>query len=144
MTVLELTDASFDEVVLACDSPVLVDFTAGWCPPCRMMDPVLEQLASDSQGRLVVARLEVDSNPGATARHRVMAMPTFALFVAGQERRRLVGARGKAQLLRELAEALDSDRVATVVSREPGRPRPSSEVGRSPSQVQSERPTRML
>ena len=104
--VLELTDETFDEVVAVAPVPVLVEFTAEWCGPCRIMKPVLHELAAELDGELVVARLDVDDNLPTSERHGVMAMPTFVLFVDGREQRRLVGARGKGRLRQELAAFL--------------------------------------
>ena len=101
-----LTDATFDEALIAADRPVLVDFAAEWCPPCRMLEPVLKALAAESGDRLSIVHVDVDQSPGLSARFSVMAMPTLVLFVHGTERRRFVGARSKAQLVRELGEAL--------------------------------------
>jgi thioredoxin 1 len=106
MTPLELTDDTFDEVVAGVAMPVLVDFTASWCPPCRLMDPILRTLAAEHGGRLLVASVDVDRNPVLVRRFAVMSMPTFALFVDGVEQRRLVGARGKGQLEKEIAEVV--------------------------------------
>jgi thioredoxin 1 len=106
MDVLELTDATFDEVLGAADVPVLVELMAPWCQPCRMMAPVLDELASELDGELVVGRLDVDANRASMARHRVMGTPTMVLFVDGREEHRLVGARGKGRLLNELGPFL--------------------------------------
>jgi|SRR5687767_3988654 thioredoxin 1 len=106
MGVQTLGDQTFDEVVRGSTLPVLVDFTAAWCPPCRAVEPIVEQLAEDLAGQLVVARVDVDASPDTAARHRVMSMPTFLVLVDGEERARLVGARGKAHLLEELSAFL--------------------------------------
>ena len=103
MTVHELSDTTFDEVVGGAGLPVLVEFTARWCAPCRMMGPVLDALAADLDGELVVAKLDVDDNRETSDRHGVMGMPTLVLFVGGREERRMVGARGKGRLRQELA-----------------------------------------
>jgi thioredoxin 1 len=105
-TLTELTDATFDELTAGTDLPVLVEFSARWCGPCRMLAPILHDLAGEQEGRLLVAQIDVDDNPTTTRRYDVMAMPTLLLFVGGRERKRLVGARGKAHLLQELAEHL--------------------------------------
>jgi thioredoxin 1 len=102
----ELTDSTFDEFVGGTDLPVLVEFSAEWCGPCKMLAPTLEQLASEQAGRMLVAQIDVDDNPATQLRYGVMSMPTMVLFVHGQEQRRLVGARGKAHILQELAEHL--------------------------------------
>ena len=106
MTVHELTDGTFDEVVAGATVPVLVEFTAQWCPPCRMMIPVLDELAAELDGELVVAKLDVDANQATSDRHGVMGMPTLVLFAGGREQRRIVGARGKGRLRQELAAYL--------------------------------------
>jgi thioredoxin 1 len=106
MSVLELTDATFDEVVGAADVPVLVEFMAPWCRPCTMMKGVLYELASEFDGELVVGTLDVDDNRASMGRHRVMGTPTMVLFVDGREQHRLVGARGKGRLRNELAPFL--------------------------------------
>jgi thioredoxin 1 len=99
----ELTDDTFREFTQSADLPALVEFTAQWCGPCTMLAPILEQLAAEQQGRLLVAHIDVDENPETTRRYEVMSMPTLIVFVDGVEAKRLVGARGKAHLLQELA-----------------------------------------
>jgi thioredoxin len=102
MSVPETTDAAFAGDVLASTRPVLVDFTAAWCGPCRMIAPVLAQIAEDESDRLKVVSLDVDSNPETTRRYGVMSMPTLALFVGGEIVKQIVGARPRAAILREL------------------------------------------
>ena len=102
---IELTDATFDDLVAGADRPVLVEFTAEWCPPCKAIAPVLEGIAVELADGLAVASLDVDRNLATTNRYSVMAMPTLVLFVGGEERLRLVGARGRGRLLGELAAA---------------------------------------
>ena len=106
MAVLELTDTTFDDVVAAGKVPVLVEFTATWCRPCAVFAPVLREVAAEQQDRLLVASLDADDHPGVSQRYGVMGLPTVLVFVHGQVRRRIVGARGKSQLLGELAEYL--------------------------------------
>ncbi len=98
-----VTDDSFQADVLEADGPVLVDFTAAWCPPCRRMKPVLAQLATDNP-ELRVVELDVDADQRVAAAYDVLSMPTFIVFRDGQPILRLVGARPKAKLARELAE----------------------------------------
>jgi thioredoxin 1 len=104
----EVTDATFDELVMGADRPVLVEFSARWCGPCRMLAPTLHALADEQADRLRVAQIDVDDNPVIQRRYEVMSMPTLVLFVDGQERMRLVGARGKAHLLQALAEHMEA------------------------------------
>ena len=101
-----VTDGTFAEQVLASPLPVLVDFTADWCPPCRMIAPVLAQLAAEEAERFRVVTLDVDANPETQAAYGVLTMPTLMLFRAGEPVRTLVGARSKRRLLQELAEFL--------------------------------------
>ena len=99
-----VTEATFAAEVLASDLPVLVDFTADWCPPCRMIAPVLEEIAVEEAHRLRIVQLDVDTNPATQAAYGVMSMPTLLLFRGGQPVKVMVGARPKRRLLQELAD----------------------------------------
>jgi thioredoxin 2 len=99
---IEVTDKTFDEEVLESPVPVLLDVWAPWCLPCRGMAPVLDEIASSLAGRVRVAKLDVDKNPEAAARLRIQGIPTLVVFSEGREVRRMIGARGKDDLLRAL------------------------------------------
>lgn len=101
-----LTDATFDEEIRGADAPVLVDFWAEWCGPCKMIAPILEEIASEHPDRIRIGKLNVDDNPAVAQRFEVMAIPTLILFKDGEPVKRLVGAKGKGQLLEELQEFL--------------------------------------
>ena len=103
---IQVTDADFEEKVLGSTTPVLVDFWAEWCGPCHMVAPVLEEIASEKQGSLTIAKLDIDENPDTARRFGILSIPSMVLFVDGIEKRRLVGARGKQQILGDLAEFL--------------------------------------
>jgi thioredoxin 1 len=104
--ILTVSDDTFDALVLRAELPVLVDFTADWCPPCKMIKPVLAELAAELAGRMVVAELDVDVNPRTAQAAGVLGMPTLNLYVHGQVVTQVVGARPKAALMRAIAEHL--------------------------------------
>ncbi len=99
-----VTDASFSQDVLSSSTPVLVDFWATWCGPCKMVAPVLEEIAKEKTGDLRVVKLDVDANPETARDFQVVSIPTLILFKDGEPVKRIVGAKGKAALLREIAE----------------------------------------
>jgi thioredoxin 1 len=104
---IQVTEATFEQEVLKSETPVLVDFWAEWCGPCQMIAPTLEEIAAEHEGKLKIAKLNVDENPNTAMRFNVMSIPTLLVFQPGdtsKEARRLVGAKGKAQLLQDLAE----------------------------------------
>ena len=103
--IAEVTDQNFEALVLQSDTPVVVDFWAEWCGPCRMVAPILEEVAEE-QDNLSIVKLNVDENPQSAMQYDVMSIPTLILFQDGVEKKRLVGARSKAALLDELAEFL--------------------------------------
>ena len=105
-TTVEVSDASFSTDVLSSSKPVLVDFWAAWCGPCKMVAPVLEEIASERADQLTIAKLDVDANPETARDFQVVSIPTMILFKDGQPVKRIVGAKGKAALLRELSDAV--------------------------------------
>ncbi|HEY0518854.1 MAG TPA: thioredoxin [Ilumatobacteraceae bacterium] len=108
--IVTLTTATFDETVAAADKPIIVDFWAEWCGPCKMIAPILGEIASEQGDHLTIAKLNVDENPEIAMRFNVMSIPTLLVFKGGEVTKRLVGAKGKGQLLQELDEFLPTSR----------------------------------
>lgn len=110
--IVTLTTASFDETINAASTPVVVDLWAEWCGPCKMIAPILSEIAADHGDDVTIAKLNVDEHGDIAQRYNVMSIPTLLVFKDGdvQPAKRLVGAKGKGQLLQELEEFLPSSR----------------------------------
>jgi thioredoxin 1 len=104
--VTEVTEATFDSVVLQSPLPVLVDFWAEWCGPCKWLSPVVEEIAAEQAGKLLVVKVDADENPGLSRRYSALSLPSLLLFEGGAERTRIVGAMPKRRLLAELSRFL--------------------------------------
>ena len=104
VAIITLSDGAFDETINGSDTPVLVDFWAEWCGPCKMIAPVLEEIAKEQEGKITIGKLNVDDNPDTARRYEVMSIPTLMVFNNGSLEKRLVGARSKGQLMAELAQ----------------------------------------
>ena len=96
-------DADWEREVLQSDTPVLVDFWAEWCGPCRMVSPIVDQIADEHGARIKVLKMDVDANPSTARSLGIMSIPTLIVFDGGRDAKRMVGAKGKAQLEAELA-----------------------------------------
>jgi thioredoxin 1 len=99
---VDTTDQEFDEQVLGSTQPVLVDFWADWCVPCHMVSPIVEEIGREKGESLRVMKLNVDENPSTAQRFGVMGIPTLILFKDGEEKARVVGAKGKDAILKEI------------------------------------------
>jgi thioredoxin 1 len=104
--ILTLTDSTFDEQVGSAAAPMLVDFWAEWCAPCKKLVPILEDIASEQAGKITIAKLNIDENPEIARRFDVMSIPTLLLFKDGELVQRTVGAKGKDALLADMAQHL--------------------------------------
>ncbi len=106
MAATAVTDATFDEVIGAADEAVIVDFWAEWCGPCKMIAPILDEIAQEQAGKVKVVKLNVDENQDTARRFDVMSIPTLIVFKDGEPAKKMIGAKGKGALLEDLAEFL--------------------------------------
>ena len=103
-TTVQLTEENFDQTLKQNAGVMMVDFWAEWCGPCKMIAPILDQIAEEQAGKIKIAKLNVDDNPDIARRFDVMSIPTLIVFQDGQPVKRMVGAKGKGQLLQDLSE----------------------------------------
>jgi len=103
---IEVTDSNFDEIVLKSDKPVIVDFWAEWCGPCRIVGPIVSELAEEYQDKAVVAKLDVDSNPGISAKYGIRNIPTILFFKNGENVDKQVGVVPKSSIESKLQALL--------------------------------------
>ncbi|MGW0517640.1 MULTISPECIES: thioredoxin [unclassified Crossiella] len=101
-----VSDASFVEDVLQSDKPVLVDFWATWCGPCKMVAPVLEEIAGEHADKITIAKLDIDANPSTARDYQIMSVPTMMLFQGGKPVKTIVGAKPKAAILNDLSDVI--------------------------------------
>lgn len=108
--IVNLSSSTFDETIAGADKPVVVDFWAEWCGPCKQIAPILAEIADEQRHQITVAKVNVDDNGELAMRYNVMSIPTLLVFNKGEVHKRLVGAKNKGHLLQELDEFLDTSR----------------------------------
>ncbi len=106
MSAHDVTEATFTEEVLNSDKPVLVDFWAEWCGPCRLVGPVLDQIASENSDKITIVKLNVDENPSLAAKYRITSIPAMKVFKGGEEVKTIIGAQPKVAIEKELVDFL--------------------------------------
>lgn len=104
----EVSGDTFQDEVLSAEKPVLVDFSAVWCGPCKMLDPIVEQLANEWSGQIKVVKLDVDDNPNIAMQYQVMGVPTLMLFIDGETRERLTGYQPKDRIASKIKPHLQT------------------------------------
>ena len=102
--IVNLTSSTFDETVNSSSTPIVVDFWAEWCGPCKMIAPILGEIAAEKSGQVTIAKLNVDDHGDVAQRYGIMSIPTLLVFKDGQMVKKMVGAKGKSQLLQEIEE----------------------------------------
>ena len=105
----EIDEATFESEVLTAPDPVLVDFSAVWCGPCKMLDPIVEELASEWAGKLKVVKIDVDHSPGIAMQYQVLGVPTLMLFVDGESRERITGFQPKKRIVSKLGPYINNN-----------------------------------
>ncbi len=106
MATVKVTDASFADDVLLSEKPVIVDFWAEWCGPCRMVAPILEEISNKHGDKVTIAKLDIDANPEIAQQYQILSIPTMLVFQGGKPVKQIVGAKPKAALLAEFADIL--------------------------------------